>query len=417
MASLDLVAYGYYRRFWQGTGQDVIRGEMASRYPESTRAGMLPVHIEILTRFAEATAGTDGVSVVGGDWAEDPAPRILEAIDVARMCGFAALCLGWSGGRPRLDVAWGDQVQVSPDTVRTLEQASKVTILNDNGVRTEYTATPGGWELGIATDIGSTPLAIYPRLPVLALYHGRSRADTAIPQPRRVLLDQQISIDMVATDIEDQRANSPTQLAVTGQDNTSRQGFHGSVNRGPRFIMELEQGEDIKAIPSSLNLSAQVDYLETLLQILAVTAGLSPTTFLPSRAETGAAKAEESAENTKVRRRNHKDAVAQATIISDWLSAVLGQPVAVTVPPFVVPSSGDPLQTASALDLRWRMGIDSPIEQVIAERGLTQEEAVRFVARNQASYRVFGGGTLTPEVPNGSQVAQAPEAGAAGETA
>jgi hypothetical protein len=400
--------YRDYRAYWQGHADNQVRANLTARYPESG-AYMTPVHYEILGRFIEATCGASEVTVSGAtQWAEPPEPRIVEAVEVARMTGCSFLAVGWSEGKPRLDVVWGDQITVTPDTARSLDSAVSVAIVGESGQGVSYLREGNTWTLRVDQGLGMVPMQSFEALPVMAIYEGRSRPDFAVPDPRTTLLRQQECLDAIATDIEHQRANSPTQLAIKGQDTADTGNRFSVLRRGPEWVLSLQQGEDLQTVPTSLNLQAQVEYLESHLRSLAVMAGLSPTTFLPSRAETGAAKAEEGAENLKVRLRNHQFAVAQARQVEQWLTACLPQPVAVTVPAFQIPSFGDPLQTAQALELRWKMGIDSPVEQAMRERGLTEEQALEFVRRNQSSYRVFGGGTLTPENrrADGTQVAE-----------
>ena len=390
----NMAAYRDYRDFWNGDIDRVLAEEMKRAFPSSEQHPYC-IHTEVLTMFMDRTSGVDRLRCQGSKLhsAGDAGERILEAIEIARMTRFSALALGYEAGEVRLDVVYGDQIATEPEIISRLSDAQEVRIAIDSETSNLYEREEDQWRhsierrdsAGRATKI---PLMMHQALPVLMLYSCRSRPSVVIPSPNTVLLKAQLELDVIATDIERQRYYSPAQMWMNSQDGVGDNRF-SVIRRSPEFFLMLDTQESAGALDTGLRLKEQTEYLELKLKTLAVSNGLSPTTFLPSRAETGAAKSAEYVDNTAVRRRNYYYTLRQVEKIRSWFDS-LDVEIEIEVPPFYTPLYGDPLQVAQALNLRWQIGIDSPIEYVMQERGSTLDEAKKIVAINQGTWEKYG---------------------------
>jgi hypothetical protein len=396
--SEDELSWWKLRQFWYGRHRLVMRDEFARWYGEAWRAGTVnPDYSGILRMIRKLLCPTGERqtrwNVVGSGLAAEcfrmDVPRLRVACQVARLAGQIWLHIVPRKGKPRLEILWGDMLRVVPDPQdpTNIQSALQIDIETDSGTlrykRQDGLVYAQIWDKkggSVAVD-NWKPSPIYP---VVGWY--RDPPDRAMPGIDERHVQAQIIANFIKTDIEHHRHNLPGQRYLT-TDDPSRKA--GDFPVGPSALPILRVGEEINQLGPPQSLDQQLAGWRSWLKAYAIEEGLPADTIdIESYAQTGAAKAIDAAPAWDAK-------VAHYEQTLEWLGLTC-QPVqlfcdlwfgssgdvTVEIPSPKPPAIGDPLHREQAAAGRVERGIESEIEQIMAERQCDEATAERIWRRN-----------------------------------
>jgi len=181
------------------------------------------------------------------------------------------------------------------------------------------------------------------------------------------------------------------------------------VQVGPDTVLALEEGHDFKIVSGDSGYQGFIASLESYLKLVCSQNKIDASALLSSGAYTAASRIVERADRTLERRIHIMECErAEGRIfrfLARWTNAIRGLPVfpvadisvKVEYHEFILPF--DPLHESQASQIRASSGLESIVEQIAKERGISQDAAALVLEENLAVQRKIKNATSDQPPP------------------
>jgi hypothetical protein len=229
---------------------------------------------------------------------------------------------------------------------------------------------------------------IGPAIPLIILRASPPYGGTFFPAPNADLLDAQLSLIIGHSDL-----GAIVHSQAWGQRCITGGGMEATeVQVGPDTVIALEENHDFKIVSGDANVDGFVNSMEAYLKIVLSQNKVDPSAMLSSGAYTAASRIVERSDRELERRVHIKECMrAEQRLyrhIARWINAARGinvfpvQNINVEVEFHEFSAPFDPLHESQASMIRAETGMESIVEQIARERGISVAEAEEVLERN-----------------------------------
>lgn len=326
-----------YRRILSGENRDVVREHLRQVFKDAFDDGAIPVRYgELLEFILSNVAGSfedPPIVTTGGDGDTSAVrslfrrwrPMLDQNWRLRASAGSSFLHLAYRGGRLELDHIYGDQVKVwhSEDAPSDWFSAVRVDVTTPGGGKISYRKDPDGQVFAVVLDKSGEPRTEPEAMPwgFIPVYPSYRRFfGELLPPPNSGLLDLHLSIAEMLSHLDHRRMYRVDKVIVSNDQMTSTEAVSPvEMKMSLNQIWETAAGERVSVVAQSFESLAEMNYVEQFARFTLMLLGIPPEVMdNRSRAETGAAKAEDSAPIREHQARDRQVANEWLLDFIDW---------------------------------------------------------------------------------------------------
>ena len=253
---------------------------------------------------------------------------------------------------------------------------------------------------------------IGPAIPLIILRASPPYGGTFFPAPNADLLDAQLALIIGHSDLGAiVHSQAWGQRCITGGGMEANE-----IQVGPDTVIALEENHDFKIVSGDANVDGFVNSMEAYLKIILSQNKVDPSAMLSSGAYTAASRIVERSDRELERRVHQRECIrAEQRLyryIARWINAIRGinvfpeQNIKVEVEFHEFAAAFDPLHESQASMIRAETGMESIVEQIARERGISVLEAEKVLDKNlEVHQKIKQAAAGNPNINPGLEVA------------